>query len=371
MPLSKIVANSITDNTITTDQIADTSVHGQRNLTINGAMQVAQRGAAGGTVTNTAGYRSVDRYKTDIDGSGGGDFSHAQVEDAPLGQGFKYASKITTVTQASQPTSESNRHQFYTLLEKQNTFHLDWGTSAAKTCTLSFWVKGSVTGIYNMMFAHYGGSGGSTATYYYFTNYTINSANTWEKKTITVTGPTVGGNGVNERDDTTFGTRIEWAIGIGSDAETGTLEEWTTSSTYRTAPNSVYLPENAGATLYITGVQFEVGDKATPFEHRSFGDELARCQRYYQRYNSSSGKALIFAGDVTSGDNYFFNGTLVETMRTAPTLSLIGSLSDSGFNGATFATEHMTTSTIRAYATSSSTGARRYFQFNCDLDAEL
>ena len=248
-----------------------------RNLIINGAQNVAQRGAAGGTATTTASYLSVDRFKSDIDGSGGGDFSHAQVEDAPLGQGFRYASKITTVTQASQPTSESNRHQFYTLLEKQNTFHLDWGTSSAKTCTLSFWVKGSITGTYGFSFAHYGGSGGSTVSYYYYTNYTIDSANTWEKKTITVTGPTVGGN---ERDGNSFGTRVEWILGIGSDSETGTLNEWTTSSTYRTAANTVYLPENASATLYITGVQFELGEQATPFEHRSYGDELARCQRY-------------------------------------------------------------------------------------------
>ena len=301
-----------------------------RNLIINGAMQVAQRGTAGGTVTTTAGYRSVDRFKTDIDGSGGGDFSHAQVEDAPLGQGFKHASKITTVTQASQPTSEGNRHQFYTLLEKQNTFHLDWGTSAAKTCTLSFWVKGSVTGTYGFSFAHYGGSGGSTASYYYYTNYTIDSANTWEKKTITVTGPTVGGN---ERDNNTFGTRVEWLIGVGSDAETGTLNEWTTSSTYRLAPNSVYLPENAGATLYITGVQFEIGEQPTPFEHRSFGDELARCQRYYEKSyqygdaegtGTANGVVVCDSGISSTGSRYFIfsSNDFKVTKRGFPTLTI-------------------------------------------------
>ena len=296
-----------------------------RNLIINGGMTVAQRGASGGTATTTATYLCVDRFKSDIDGSGGGDFSHAQVEDAPSGQGFRYASKITTVTQASQPTSESNRHQFYTLLEKQNTFHLDWGTSAAKTCTLSFWVKGSITGTYGFSFAHYGGSGGSIVSYYYYTNYTIDSADTWEKKTITVTGPTVGGN---ERDSNSLGTRIEWLIGVGSDAETGTLNEWTTSSTYRLAPNSVYLPENASATLYITGVQFEIGE-ATPFEHRSYNDELARCQRYtftQARYGDgnigedAAGSTRIYSGRYGS-DAAFVRYQYPVMMREDPDLT--------------------------------------------------
>ena len=290
---------------------------GARNMIFNGAQNVAQRGAAGGTATTSASYLSVDRFKSDIDGSGGGDFSHAQVEDAPLGQGFRYASKITTVTQAAQPTSESNRHQFYTLLEKQNTFHLDWGTSSAKTCTLSFWVKGSITGTYGFSFAHYGGSGGSIVSYYYYTNYTIDSANTWEKKTITVAGPTLGGN---ERDSNSFGTRIEWLIGVGSDAETGTLNEWTTSSTYRLAPNSVYLPENSGATLYITGVQFEVGETATPFEHEDYGTTLTKCQRYYYQIDASL-DMYAWQNSTTSQTQRRLNMFWPVAMRDTPNVS--------------------------------------------------
>ena len=84
--------------------------------------------------------------KTDIDGSSGGDYSHEQSTDVPTGQGFTHSSKITVVTQASQPSGTSNAHQFYTQLEKQDVAHLEWGTSAAKTCTISFWVRSSITG---------------------------------------------------------------------------------------------------------------------------------------------------------------------------------------------------------------------------------
>ena len=299
--------------------VYDDGALSNRNLIINGAMQVAQRGTSAVTVTTSAGYRTVDRFKTDIDGSGGGDFSHAQSTDVPAGQGFQYSSKFTTVTQASQPTSEGNRHQLYNLLEEQDVFHLEWGTSNAKTCTLSFWVKGSVTGTYGFIFGHYGSGG----TYYYYTNYTINSANTWEKKTITVTGPTVGGN--NDGGNS-FGLRVEWILGVGSDAETGTLNEWTTSSTMRTAANTVYLPETSGATLYITGVQLEVGDTATPFEHRSYGDELARCQRYYYENPAFTGTGL--------GTSTIARATATHptSMRTSPTATVVGS--PQAFDGA-------------------------------------
>ena len=226
----------------------DSYIGGRRNMIINGDHRISQRGTAAVTVTASAGYRCVDRFKSDIDdgGSPAGTFSHAQSTDVPAGQGFTHSSKITTVTQASKPSGTSNRHQIYTILEKQDVAHLEWGTSAAKTCTLSFWVKSSVTGTYILWFRHYGGT-----THSYYTNYTINSANTWEKKTITLTGYTSGGNVTGTLNDQ--GILIEWNLGTSSGNETGTLNEWTTSGDIRAAAGSVYLPENAGATWYLTG----------------------------------------------------------------------------------------------------------------------
>ena len=303
---------------ITCANINGGAVSGRRNMIINGDQRIAQRGTTAKLATTTASYKCVDRFKTDIDGSGGGDFFHAQTgtgttisADVPTGQGFTHSSKITVNTSASQPTSESNHSQIYTILEKQDVTHLEWGTSAAKTCTLSFWVKGSITGTYPLWFGIYTGT-----TQYYWTNYTINSANTWEKKVITVTGPTSGG----AVDGTiASGLRIEWTLGVGSDAETGTLREWTTSNTFRTASGSVYLNENAGATWYMTGAQFEVGSQATAFEHRSYGEELSLCQRYYFGGATYSGNSFF-------GTNYHTNNQMITIphptiMRTTPTVT--------------------------------------------------
>jgi len=296
---------------------------GAKNLIINGGHNVSQRGTAAVTVTGSAAYRCVDRWKTDIDGSGGGDFSHAQSTDVPDGQGFTNSSKITIVTQASQPTSEGNRNQLYYQLEKQDVAQLCWGTSSAKTCTLSFWVKGSITGVYPLWFQYYS-SGGNQ---YFYTNYTINAANTWEKKTITLTGPTSGGT---VSGTTAVGFRIEWGLGYGSDSETGTLNTWVTSgtTTVRTAAGSVYLPENAGATWYLTGCQFEVGSVGTAFQFKSFAEELTLCQRYYYLHAKQTGslgadsKPIMTAAQYTSTQAYGVIYFPVQ-MRATPTLEQV------------------------------------------------
>ena len=316
--------NSQFTGIVTATEFVATSVQtgGRKNLLINGGMSIAQRGTAAVTVTTSAKYRCVDRFKSDIDGSGG-DWSHAQSTDVPTGQGFRHSSKCTTVTQASQPTSESVHHQLYQMLEKQDVYHLEWGTSNAKTCTLSFWVKSSVTGTYALWFGFYGGT-----TYYYWTNYTINSANTWEKKTITVTGPTSGNNVTV--DGVTSGVRVEWTLGVGSDSETGTLNEWTTSDTFRTASGTVYLPENAGATWYMTGAQFEVGSNASAYEFRSFGEELALCQRYLFKNIGEAGENGANYGKGFTSNEMFASIRFPVAMRATPTVTAYDNAGNAG-----------------------------------------
>ena len=322
---------------ITVANINGGAVSGRRNMIINGDQRIAQRGTTAVLVTDAATYRHVDRMKTDLDGSGGGNWFIAQTgtgtsiaADVPTGQGFSFSSKATVNATVSQPTPTSVHHQFYTMLERQDVSHLEWATSAAKACTLSFWVKGSITGTYGLWIALYGSSGGST--YYYWTNYTIDSANTWEKKVITLTGPTSGGAITSTND---LGLRIEWLLGSGSDTETGTLNEWTTSNVIRTASGTVYLPENAGATWYITGIQFEVGSQATAFEHRSFNEELALCQRYYFQ---TSGYTKY--GAMYNESHSMISLGLPVTMRTDPGSATATIITNTGTVSTNYSTKY-------------------------------
>jgi len=288
---------------------------GNKNFIINGGHEVAQRGTAQVVVDTTVGYRSVDRFKTDID-NGTGRWSHGQSTDVPSGLGFTNSSKILVTTTQSQPSSGDVNNQFYYMMERQNVANLRWGFSGAKTCTLSFYVKGSQTGTYPLLVQWYGAS---DTNYHYWTSYTISSANTWERKAITLTGPTTGGR--NTSDPQNAGLRIEWGLGYSSDTETGTLNEWTTSTTKRTPPDHIYLPEHAGATWFITGCQFEISPVATDFERCSFQKTLEYCQRYYERLDYAGGamSSGIMGFYNSEDENFYFYHHRVPK-RTTPTL---------------------------------------------------
>jgi len=277
-----------------------------RNLIINGAMQVAQRGTAAVNATTSAGYGSVDRWKTDIDGSHGHNWSHEQSTDAPTG--FLNSSKITVVTNGSQPSSDA-AHQFYQIIESQDVRNLGWGASGAKAVTLSFWVKGSVSGVYGIKLNYYGSSGSLS----YNTSYSIDSANTWEYKTITLTGPTTGGSSSTLNGN---GLLIEFVLGLDTADENNNFQTWQGDPS-SVPSGAVYLPATSGATWLLTGVQLEVGDTATPFEHRSYGDELAKCQRYCQLY----GEDTTVAGVVYTNDKDHYYPFRFPEMRAVPSVT--------------------------------------------------
>ena len=305
MPLSKIqgIDGQVTPNL------------GRRNLIINGAMQVAQRGSSAVTVTTAASYRTVDRWKTDIDGSAGHDWSHEQSTDAPVG--FGHSSKITIVTSGTQPTSATTAHQFYSLLEKQDVQRLEWGTSNAKAATVSFYVKSSVTGNHGFRIIHYDSSSNAVA---YNTHYTINTANTWERKTITVTGPTSGGIVPTATAQALF---MEFKLGIDTTVEgLSGYQAWESTNTKATEAGTVYLPATSGATWFITGIQLEAGDQSTPFEHRSYGEELALCQRYYWQLSSTvHGNYPSWVASAYSTAQMNWQIPFPVTMRTVPTMT--------------------------------------------------
>ena len=247
-----------------------------RNLIINGAMTFDQRSSGSYVTVNGGGIYTLDRWRA-YD-STDGVFTLQQVADAPAG--FISSAKAT-VTTADASLTGFQQAKFQQRIEGYNAASLALGTSGAKTFTLSFWVKSSVTGTYAVGFMNAAGDRSFVSTY------SISSANTWEYKTITIAGDTTG----TWRVDNITGLNIQWSLGMGPDATTST-GSWQAGELSH-ASGAVNLLATLNATWQITGVQLEVGDTATPFEHRSYGQELALCQRYYTEFgDGSSGGAL-------------------------------------------------------------------------------
>jgi len=279
-----------------------------RNLIINGAMQVAQRGTSG--INSAAGGGiCTDRHKGFS--NGGGVFSMEQSSTVPNNE-FAYSSKLT-VTTADSSIASADYYSFQQTIEGYNIIQTGYGTSDAKRLTLSFWVRSSVTGKYSVTCFNNGGTEG------YLNTFNISSADTWQKVELSWVGRTSGTwlktNGA--------GMIIRFDLGGGSSGH-GTADQWTTTSGYgntRTADSVDWIATN-GATFYMTGVQLEIGEQATPFEHSSYGDELARCQRYYQIIPSAGSYAFPLVRhqsgtNLNSGSVYY-----PVTMRANATLTL-------------------------------------------------
>jgi len=287
-----------------------------RNLIINGAMQVAQRGTS--AVTVGAGSFVVDRFKTyeSTDGA----YTIEQSTDAPDGFTTSLKGQVTTAD-TSIAAGQYAYWPYY--IEAQDLQHLSYGASSAKTITLSFWVKSSKTGVYTV--AAYKPDN----TAYIFTQeYTISSANTWENKTITI-APTAGStsfitsSGGEIANDNGPGLILSWNLSFGSNFTGGTSNSWSNNTSDYSTTNAVNWMDSTSNNFYLTGVQLELGQQATPFEHRSFGDELARCQRYYHQANFLAGP--YYGGGAIA--MYCLNaneagGTVnyPVTMRAAPTI---------------------------------------------------
>ena len=235
-----------------------------RNLIVNGAMQVAQRGTSS-TSTGT-GYYTVDRFITGLGGSGG--VTYSQSTDSPQGFGKSFKIDIDT----ADTLSGSEEFYFEQRIEAQNLQHLDYGTSSSKTLTLSFWVKSYQTGQFSAWFYQ------PDSTRVYFKEYTVNASGTWEYKTVTIPGDASGV--IN--DDNETGLHVRFYLGAGPNRVGTVPTNWSShTSADRVSSNQVQLTNNTDNYWAITGIQLELGSVATPFEHRSYGDELARCQRYH------------------------------------------------------------------------------------------
>jgi len=305
--MSTLAVNAVTDanggNTATINSMTPTadSLQGFRNRIINGDMRIDQRNA--GAAVTTSGAFSADRWAQGFGGAGA--LSLQQVTDAPTG--FVNSIKSTVTTADGSLAASDNYQAMFQTIEGNNIADLAWGTASAKTITVSFWAKASVTGTYCFNIRNNG------AAYSYVSTFAIASANTWEYKTITVAGDTSGTwlttNGV--------GAIVMFGSVQGSDKQVPSLDTWTAGN-YMAHSSQTNWIGTLDATLQITGVQFEVGSVATPFERRPFGAELALCQRYYYQMKATGVSYPFGFGQCYSTT---LAGVLIPypvTMRVAP-----------------------------------------------------
>ena len=276
-----------------------------RRINHNGAMTVWQRG------TNFTGLSTGTNYCADRYFYSGnfGQVTASQATDAP--SGFTYSLKVQPTTSGTPTGSQEAyvEHRF----EGQDLQQLGYGVSTAKTVTLSFWVKSSVTGDYGIWF-YQETNGSNTAR-----GYTINSANTWEHKTIVLDGDTA--NSINTGNG--IGMRFRMYLDAGPDIR-GTLPTSGWAGGSRAPTGGAAFMSSTSNTWQLTGVQLEVGDTATPFEHRSYGQELALCQRYYrQTTNLNYGEGTIY-GYNNTGQSCGQTHPHPVVMRTAPTTTFVG-----------------------------------------------
>ena len=276
-----------------------------RNLIINGAMQVAQRGTTG--TSTGGGYLSVDRFWY---GRSGYTPSMTRSQEADGPSGFSNSHKVLTATAATVPVS--GYASIFQSIEATSLQHLNYGSSDAAPITLSFWVKSNLTGTFAVSGIHF-----DTSTLRIADTYTIAVADTWEYKTITFVGQTT----YPIDNDNGTGMRIEWCLSSGTDYTGGSSGVWSATAADRFAGHSVDITGTLNNYFQITGVQLEVGDTATPFEHRSYGDELQRCQRYYWQRSSASTDDGIMNMNAYSTNACYGVISFPTTMRSSPTFS--------------------------------------------------
>jgi len=338
MALSKILNASVTDSTLTGAKVASSTITGakvasstitgtnistatmpnlgRRNLVINGAFQIAQRGASFSPVSHNA--YTLDRWQVYKEA---GASNITQSTDVPL---FLFKNSFGQDTATAATGSTPGLNCFVHKIEGLNTAHLAWGTSAAKTITVSFWVKSTKIGIFTVAIKN---SAGNRA---YPAEYTVNVTNTWEYKTIVIPGDTTG------TWLTTTGIGIQIIQTISVDAtRRASGNAWGAGNIYGST-NQVNAVDNANNNWLMAGIQVEVGTAATSFEHRSVGEELALCQRYYQDPNITASSYIWLHPITTSGTSHFRRGSflLPTPMRASPTVTLTMATGGSFVNGA-------------------------------------
>jgi hypothetical protein len=266
---------TVSDNTVALDRKTATP------LIINGDMQIAQRGTSVTGVTSS-GYASLDRFRMDM--ASQGTFTLSQSTDVPTGQGFLSSMKLDCTT-ADTSLGSDNRVAFRQIIEDQNCIPIKKGTANAETLTVAFWVKSNKTGTYVIELYDFANARQVSQSY------TIDSANTWEKKVLSYPADTTG----TMDNDNTNGIMVQFWITAGTTYTGGTLNTtWNSDTTANRAPGlTVNIADSTSNDFYITGVQLEVGtfdsNSIPPFQFEDRATSLARCQRYFERITTSGG----------------------------------------------------------------------------------
>ncbi len=314
----ELQANGVTKAKVTANGLQDAngnSLRGGsfRNLFINGDMQIAQRGTSVSGITSSD-YHVIDRFRTNI--LSAGTWTISQDTDVPTGQGFANSIKLDCTTANASFSSNELVHVLQRI-EARNLQHLKFGTSNAQSLTASFWVKSNKTGTYTVTFIQPDASNKMLAK-----SYTINSANTWEKKTITIEGD-ISGQIDNNNE---VGINVYWQLAVGPDRNSGGINtSWTSYNISNEADSSqVNLADSTSNYINITGLQLEVGEGASDFEFLPYDVQLQRCHRYYWKGT--------WYGGACADDDYSVNGMGGEystTLRATPTITITGG----GFSG--------------------------------------
>lgn len=301
---SAVISFDANNNATFSGNVAPSVNPTMRNRIINGAMVIDQRNAGASVTQNTSGIYTVDRWAAY--GSANAKFT-VQRNAASVTPPAGFTNYAGCTSSSAYTPGAAEEFDLYQYIEGYNIADLAWGTANAKTVTLSFWVRSSLTGTFGAQIANYN----SSRSYPF--SYTISAANTWEQKTVTITGDTTG----TWYTDNSAGMLVNFSLGAGS-SKSGTANTWQAGN-YTQPTGSTSVVGTNGATFYITGVQLEAGSVATPFEQRLYGTELALCQRYYY---------LHAANSQSIGVGYYYNATIATvvcqfpvSMRTSPTLT--------------------------------------------------
>lgn len=301
MALTKVTTGTISDGAIE-------SLKG-RNLIINGAMQVSQRGTSATGIT-ASGYKTIDRWYTTLETAG--TWTQTQDSGAVGTAGFGYSLKNDCTT-ADASLAAGDRMMMSYRFEGLNCQHLKKGTASAESLTISFWVNATKTGTYVLELYDHDNSR------HICSSYTVSVTNTWEKKTITFAGDTTGALD----NDNAKSLELHWYMAAGTNYTSGTLAtSWASAVSANRAVGQVNSADSTSNNFSLAGVQMELGSVATPFEYETFGETLAKCQRYYTKIASGNNKVIALGG-AYSGTNAFFVYDPKVTFRATPSIDIV------------------------------------------------